>query len=111
MKTLKFRYNLVQKILDGSKTVTWRLFDDKNLKAGDQIELIDWESGEKFAKAEITGMREKKLGEITEKDFEGHEKYESNEEMIERYKEYYGEKVNMDTTVKIIDFKLLCDSQ
>ena len=111
MKTLKFRHNLVQKILNNSKTVTWRLFDDKNIQVGDQAELIDWESGEKFAEAEITGVREKKLGEIEEKDFEGHEKYQSNEEMLEHYKKYYGEKVDMDTAVKIIDFKLLRSSQ
>ena len=107
MKTLKFRHNLVQKILDDSKTVTWRLFDDKNLQAGDQVELIDWESGEKFAEAEITEVREKKLGEIEEKDFEGHEKYESREEMLKHYKEYYGDKVTVDTLVKMIDFKFL----
>ena len=111
MKTLKFRHNLVQKILDGSKTVTWRLFDDKNLQVGDKIEFIDWESGGKFADAEIIGAREKKLGDIEEKDFEGHEKYGSNEEMLEHYKKYYGEKVNMDTMVKIINFKLLRASQ
>ncbi|MDP3958234.1 MAG: ASCH domain-containing protein [bacterium] len=111
MKTLKFRHNLVKKILDRSKTVTWRLFDDKDLQIGDKIELIDWESSEKFAEAEITGVREKKLGEIEEKDFEGHEKYQSNEEMLEHYKKYYGEKVDMDTVVKIIDFKLLRGNQ
>ena len=87
--------------------LTWRLFDDKNLQAGDRIELIDWESEQSFARAEITGVREKKLGEIEEKDFEGHEKYQSNEEMLEQYKKYYGEKVDMDTVVKIMDFKLL----
>jgi len=27
MKTLKFRHNLVQKVLDGSKTVTWELME------------------------------------------------------------------------------------
>lgn len=111
MKTLKFRHNLIEKILNGSKTVTWRLFDDKNLQVGDQVEFIDWESGEKFAEAEITGMREKKLNEIEEKDFEGHEKYESTEEMLRHYKKYYGEKVDMDTIIKIVEFKLLRASQ
>ena len=56
-------------------------------------------------------MREKKLNEIEEKDFEGHEKYESIEEMLGHYKKYYGEKVNLDTKVKIIDFRILRASQ
>lgn len=107
MKTLKFRHNLVQKILNGSKTVTWRLFDDKNLQVGDQIVFIDWELGKNFAEAKITGVREKKLGEVEEKDFEGHEKYGNNEEMLQHYKQYYGDKVMMDTMIKMIDFKLL----
>jgi hypothetical protein len=107
MKTLKFRHHLAQEILAGTKTVTWRLFDDKNLQLGDKLELIDCESKEIFANAEIINIREKKLGEIEEKDFKGHEKFESEEEMLETYQEYYGDKVSEDTVVKIIKFKLL----
>ncbi len=50
MKTMKFRDYLVSKILDGSKTVTWRLFDDKDLQAGDELTFQNWNSGENFAK-------------------------------------------------------------
>lgn len=108
MKKLRFKYNLVSLILNGTKTVTWRLYDDKDLKIGDELKLIDSESGEKFAEAEIVKVREKKLGEISEKDFEGHEKFGSREEMLATYKEYYGgKKVDWDTLVKIIEFKLL----
>lgn len=107
MKTLKFRHHLAEEILAGRKIVTWRLFDDKNLKTHDKLEFIDCKSGEKFADAEILNVREKKLGEIEEKDFEGHEKFASKEEMLKTYKGYYGDKVNWDTTVKIIEFKLL----
>ena len=87
--------------------MTWRLFDDKDLKDGDKIELIDWESGEKFAEAKIKKVREKKLGKIKEEDFKGHEKFESKEEMLETYRKYYGDRVDWDTVVKIIDFELL----
>lgn len=62
---------------------------------------------EKFADAEIVKVREKKLGEIEEKDFEGHEKFDSKEEMFETYKKYYGDKVDWNTIIKIIKFKLL----
>ncbi len=107
MKKLKFRHHLAEEIIAGRKTVTWRLFDDKDLKVGDELELLDWESGEKFAEAEILKVREKRLGEIEEKDFEGHEKFESKEEMLETYRKYYGDKVDWNTIVKIIEFKLL----
>ncbi len=45
---VKFREHLVLKILSGEKTVTWRLFDDKDLQEGDRIELVNWNTGETF---------------------------------------------------------------
>jgi len=107
MKTLKFRHHLAEEILQGRKIVTWRLFDDKNLKVGDKVELLYWETKEKFSDAEIINVREKKLGEIEEEDSEGHEKFESKDKMIETYRKYYGGKVDLNTIVKIIKFKLL----
>lgn len=106
MKTLKFAPNLVSKVLDGEKTSTWRLFDDKDLRVGDELVLVNKETGEEFAKAVITKVREKKLKDLQDNDFEGHEKYESEEKMYETYRKYYGDKVNPDTIVKIIDFEL-----
>lgn len=107
MKTLKFRSHLAKEIQEGRKTVTWRIFDDKDLSEGDQLELLGWESGEKFAEAEIIRVREKKLGQIKESDFEGHEKYSNPEIMLQHYREYYGNKVTMDTPIKMVDFKVL----
>ncbi len=108
MKKLKFKDYLVPKILDGSKVITWRLFDDKNLQVGDELLFVDSDSGKEFAKAEIIGVREKKLKEITEADFEeGHERYKSQDDMLAHYRDYYGNKVDLDSTIKIIKFQLL----
>lgn len=107
MKTLKFASNLAQLILSGEKTVTWRLFDDKELKEGDTLEFINKETGEKFARAEILFIREKRLGDIEESDYEGHEKFNTGEEMFETYRGYYGDKVDRDAIVKIIRFKIM----
>jgi hypothetical protein len=46
------------------------------------------------------------LGEIEKKDFEGHETFASKEEMLEILKKYYGDKVNWDTVVKIVEFQI-----
>lgn len=107
MKTLKFRHNLIEEILSGRKTATWRLFDDKDLRVGDKIELLDWDSKEKFAEAEIVNIEEKKLQDVTDEDFRGHEKFENKEEMMETYKGYYGERVDGNVIMKIIEFRLL----
>jgi hypothetical protein len=107
MKTLKFKHHLAEQILNGTKTVTWRLFDDKDLQAGDLVEFIDSDEGNTFGQAEIIKIREKKLGKIEEQDFDGHETYESPDEMLKHYKGYYGDRVTLETSIKIIEFKLL----
>jgi len=107
MKTLKFQHLLAEEIISGRKTTTWRLFDDKDLKIGDIIYLLYWETKEKFADAEIVSIYEKKFSEIEEKDFEGHERFENEKEMLETYKKYYGDRVDWNTIIKIIKFKLI----
>jgi len=107
MKSLKFRPDLVSKVMSGEKTSTWRLFDDKNLSTDDEFLLINKETGEEFAKGKITDVREKKLGELEDADFVGHEGYKDQEDMLNHYKGYYGDTVSLDTPIKMIDFKLI----
>lgn len=107
MKKLKFEHPLVEMVQNGRKTATWRIFDDKDLQVGDGLELVEFETGEVFAKAEIANVKEKKMSEVTEEDFDGHETYKDREEMLKTYQGYYGDKVNWDTTIKMIDFKLV----
>jgi uncharacterized protein YqfB (UPF0267 family) len=105
-KTIKFRDFLIPLVLSGEKNSTWRLFDDKDLQVGDEVDLINWNTKEKFADAFLTEVREKELGTLEAEDFEGHEKFESEEAMYESYKTYYGEGVTPHTSVKIIRFTL-----
>jgi hypothetical protein len=66
MKTLKFRKTLSELILKGEKTATWRLFDDKNLKEGDEIVLV----GGRLAKnlqREIYNITREKIKRVEEK--------------------------------------------
>lgn len=106
IKALKFRPHLADLILKGEKSSTWRLFDDKDLEPGDVVELINWTTGEKFAEADLTEVREKKMRDLQDSDFDGHERFESEEEMYRSYRTYYGDRVGPDTLVKIIRFHL-----
>lgn len=106
-KTLKFRRELADLILAGHKDATWRLFDDKNLSEGDVVELLIWGTLEKFATARLIEVREKRMGELVEPDFEGHEKFSSTDAMYQTYSTYYDRPVNADTRVKIVRFRLL----
>ncbi len=107
MKTLKFAKHLVPLVISGEKTSTWRLFDDKQLTVGDDLMFIDSSTGLQFSKAKITKIKVKKLGEITERDYDGHEKFESKQAMLDSYRSYYGDEVDEKTEVKLIDFVLL----
>lgn len=107
MKTLKFAPNLVPLVLSGYKTRTWRFFDEKDLRVGDRLDFLHDGDGAKFASAEITGIYEKPFGTIGDEDLKGHEKFESDEHMRETYRGYYGDRVNPETIVRIVDFKLI----
>lgn len=107
MKTLKFAPELVDLVISGTKTTTWRLFDDKNLQAGDQVELIRRPELTPFAEAEIISVVEKPLKELTPEDKDGHEKFESDEPMYHHYSIYYKRQITPETPVKIVKFKII----
>jgi hypothetical protein len=81
MKLVKFRDYLVPLVLSGEKNSTWRLFDDKNLSVGDEIELREFGKDTSFATAQIGKVVEKPFGELTEVDKAGHEAFDSDTEM------------------------------
>lgn len=107
MKTLKFYPELVPLVLNGSKTSTWRLWDDKNLQVGDHLVFIDRSNSTSFANAEIIKIIEKPIGQMTEDDKKGHEEFTSDEAMYKTFSGYYQREVKPDTPIKIIHFKLI----
>jgi len=107
MKTLKFRKQLAELIKKGEKSTTWRLFDDKNLSVDDEVDFVVSETGEEFARVKIILVKETSLGELTEGDWAGHERYESEEIMYKIFEEYYHCSVDANSSVKIIKFELL----
>ena len=104
MKSLKFKPELCKLILQGEKTVTWRLFDDKDLQVGDEIQFVNKETLKSFGEGAITKIVVKTLETLEEADWEGHERYSSEEEMYNIYRSYYGDNVGPETELKIIDF-------
>jgi hypothetical protein len=106
MKILKFHADLVPLVLSGSKTSTWRLFDDKDLSVGDALELREFGVNEPFAHAVIDSVVEKHFEEITASDKSGHEDFESDSQMYDTYSAYYATVVTPQTKLKIIRFRL-----
>ena len=108
MKTIKFTPELTELIKKGKKTTTFRLFDDKNLTIGDTVILAtrDKEKITEFGKGKIVNIRVKTLNSLDEDDYIGHEKVHKTN-LLDYYKSFYGEKVEIDTEVKVIRFKVI----
>lgn len=107
MKILKFEKKLIPLILSGQKTSTWRLFDEKNINEGDELSLVDAETGKELARAKVHSVKETTFGNLTKEDKKGHESFRSDNEMYKTYSNYYNKTVNKKTPVKVVRFQLL----
>jgi ribonuclease HI len=112
MKTLKLDHTLAEMVRRGDKTATWRLYDDKDISVNDRIELLDkvnpadpstWQT---VGTARVDAVVEKRLGDVTQADFSGHEEFVSREDMLKAYQGYYGSQVTYETPIKMIHFTL-----
>lgn len=107
MTILKFDPNSKNDVLAGIKYATWRLSGYDQLHVGDDIELVDNRSDTTFANATATQIIEKPFRLLNNDDKEGHELYESAEQMSEAFSNYYPDRIiNEDTIVRVIKFKL-----
>lgn len=107
MKTLKFDNELADMILRKGKYSTWRIDDDKNLRAREIVSLIRRPELKEFAHAKILWVKETTFASLTEEDWEGHEKFESDEIMFKTYAGYYKKEIGPDTVLKIVRFELV----
>src|SRR4030042_4850059 len=99
-KKLHFSSPLVNLVLSGRKTVTWRLWDDKDLKVGDIVDCLESGTEKNFATFKIIKVNKKKMGKLTINDKEGHEDFKNEKEMYRVYSNYYEREVTPDTLVK-----------
>jgi ribonuclease HI len=53
----------------------------------------------------VTEVLEKKLGGVTRGDMKGHEQFNSQDEVLEKYRGYYGARVTPDDIIKIVHFE------
>jgi len=101
-KTLKFKKHLAGMILAGEKYTTWRLFDDKHIMVGDVFDLIVSESRQCFATGEVCDVRETRFADLSEEDKNGHERFDSDDDMYATYTSYYRRPVGPETPLKVI---------
>ena len=110
MKKLKMDHQLAQAVVRGEKTSTWRVFDDKDLTVNDEVALIDKVEADRPATWRVVGtlhirkVVQKHFSEIRDEDYVGHGGYGSQQAMLDHFREYYGDRVTLDTPVKIVHF-------
>lgn len=113
MKSLKFDHELAKLIKIGSKTETWRVYDDKDLNVNDLFHVIDKVNPKDHSTwavigtARVTRIIEKYLGDIDYKNTGGHEPFASKKAMLDEYKGYYGDQITLKTLVKQISFTFI----
>ncbi|MDB5165946.1 MAG: Ribonuclease [Candidatus Saccharibacteria bacterium] len=106
MKILKLDHNLAQLVAAGKKHSTWRIFDDKDLRVGDEVELVDKVDPDDKTTWKIIGIGvinrvvEARVGDITDSEALG----ATGPELLSTFQKHYGPEVNVQTAVKIITF-------
>lgn len=104
---LNFWTDLIDQILSGEKHNTWRIWPDKYVLVGDELDLVNEYTGRVFGRARIMEKCVKKFMDLTSNDKEGHEKFGSEDEMYQFYSDYYEIPVDERTEITVIKFQLI----
>ena len=106
MKKLKFSPHLCRLIIDEEKTTTWRYNDDKELHVDDEIEFLNAENLRQIGIGTITSINQTTFGSLSDEDWDGHEKFESEAVMYDTYRRYYpDENIGSHSAIKVIKFR------
>ncbi len=109
-KQLKFEHQLAVDITSGIKTATFRFFDDKNIRVGDVLEVIDKvaldnpASWMRVGTISIHEVSEKRVCDLTTDDWRGHEVYANESAFLETMRRCYTQPILPETPVKNIRF-------
>lgn len=101
LKGLRFAPPYPPELFDGRKNKTFRVTRGERYNPGDFISLR-YVDGEEFARAVVLGRYRKRFEELTDADWEGHERFASPEEMYKIYSNWEGFPVGPKTELDVI---------
>lgn len=110
MKQLKFEHNFAEAIKQGLKTATFRVNDDKDIRVGDRVELVDKVEGNHprtwniIGDLEIERIDNVPLKELSKDQLSRAESFDNLDEMLQTFRRFYGEHVSMDTPIVVLNF-------
>ena len=99
-KTLKFASSFIKTILQQKQIITARLFDEKNLSVGDTLDLLNTDTGERFATAKVIRVTESSFKDMVQDaaDVPG---------MYEMYENYYQKTIQPTDTIKYVTLEMI----
>jgi len=104
--SIGFAPNLVPLILDGTKTLTYRIGDKYDfLKIGDEIDVRDSSNDKVFAKVKIIEKDYTTFADLPI-DRVGHEVYSSKQEQRDTFEKYYSE-VKDEDKILVLGFSVM----
>jgi hypothetical protein len=101
LKGLRFAAPYPPILFTGEKNKTFRVTGGERFNAGDFISLR-YVDGEEFARAVVLEKYRKRFEELNERDWEGHERFASPEEMYRTYSNWQGFPVDPKTELDVI---------
>lgn len=110
MKQLKFEHTFAEAIKAGIKTATFRVNDDKDIRVGDVLQLVDKVDGSHPTTWLITGeltittIQAVPLEELSKDQISRAESFDSLDEMLQTFRRFYGEHITMSTLVLVLYF-------
>ncbi len=111
MKQLKFEHHFAKAIKSGLKTATFRVNDDKDIQFGDTIQLVDKVNRDKPTTWEIPGelvithVSVIPLEDLTKDHMMKAESFTDKNEMLQVFRRFYGEHINLKTKVSVLYFQ------
>jgi len=104
LKKLRFADPMPQILFTGEKNKTFRVTRGERYQIGDNISLC-YVDGEEFAQATITNNYIKTFKELTPEDWNGHERFVSDEEMYAIYSKWEGFRIGPETELRVICYE------
>jgi ribonuclease HI len=110
VKQLKFDHQFAEAIVAGKKSATFRVNDDKDLRVGDKVQLVDKVDGDHPKTwtipgvLTITSISSVALEDLTKEQLNQAEFFDSPDEMLQTFRRYYGEHISMMTQILVLSF-------
>lgn len=113
MKQLKFEHTFAEAIRAGKKTATFRVNDDKDLRIGDVVQIVDKVEANHpktwliIGELKIEDIKHVPLEDLSRDQLAQAESFDSKDEMLQTFRRFYGEHINMSTPILVLNFSFV----